>query len=105
MAVRTHARARALAAAPASGMRIAAEAADLVAADAVGGRPLLVTGSARENVAARFSPVEAARVRIGGDPAGRMRIPRPAAIRADAARDVAGIACLGGVAAQAARGL
>lgn len=82
-------------------MRIAAEAADLVAANAIRGGALVVAGGASENIASGLLPVKAAGVRIRSHPARRMRILGTQANGADSARDVASVAALRGVAALA----
>lgn len=102
MAIPAHFRALALSAPPTARMRVPAEAADSVTPDAIGGRPLVVTSGAEENVAARVSSMSARGGRIVRDPAWGMGIPGAEHIGAHAAFDVAGIAGLGGVARRAA---
>src|SRR5262249_15992113 len=100
-----HLGAAALRAPPASGMRIASEAPDLVAADAVRCRTLIVTACAEQDIAPRFAAVEAPRSRVRPHPAGRMRVPPTGAAIAHAPLDVAPVARLWRVTMSAARWL
>jgi hypothetical protein len=85
MAVPAHGRALGARALPAFGVRVATVGTHGVATDAVGGRALIVTARAAQDVAPGVAPVPA---RCAGDPAGRVRV--PAVLVATAHRRVRG---------------
>ena len=105
MAVPAHLRTRLACALPTFRVRIATEAAHAVAADAVRGRPLLVTAGAKQDVAARFSTVKALGPCVRANPARGMRIEAVQEVSAHAPRDVTSVAGRGLVTARTARSL
>src|SRR5262249_34410401 len=103
MAIPAHVALLALAAAPASRVRVASVATDAVTPDAVGRAALVVAAGAQEDVAPRLPPVSARDARIVADPAGWVRVQRAHGVAADPALHVAGVARLGSVTREALR--
>src|SRR5690606_13421858 len=104
MTVPAHAGGLAAAAAPTAGVRVAAEAAHLVAVDAVGGGPLVMAAGAQKQITPRLLAVEALDARAVADPARRMWVPGGYCSGAHAAPRVAAVAGRRFVAGLAARG-
>jgi hypothetical protein len=86
-------------------MRIATIPAHLVATDAVGSGALIVTARAEQDVAPRGRTVKTARPRVVADPARRMRIPPFDQASAHTTRQMAAVASVRRMTAQAERRL
>src|SRR5690606_5075191 len=89
---------------PAPRVRIATVGTDLVTANAIRCRPLLVTASAREQITPRHTTVKVTALRIASHPSGRGWILRVLRVAAHATGHVTAIAVAGLVTARAARG-
>src|SRR5688572_26088983 len=104
MAIPAHLVAGATHALPAARMGVAAVAANLMTANAVGSGPLIVTASAGQNVAASFRTVCALEAGAIADPARRVRVAGGRGVTADAASYVTRVAGLRSMARGAASG-
>jgi hypothetical protein len=101
MAVLAHLRVDSARALPPARVRVATVGTNLVATDAVRGRPRVVAARTGHDVAPRRAAVEIARGGVGTDPLAWMRIGWVGDVRAHSAGSVAGVATLDRVAREA----